>query len=134
MLTHIDFGFHKITNCQNDYKQQCIVTMVYNRAAFELLTHTLCRNTAYPLFLEAYSILLHTSKLFVSFLLSGCPSPLHHLANPPNIHVKCQLRYEPFPSLTLASHSKKSAAPCSAPLTPCIDLIIMLHGRGHLRC
>ena len=75
-------------------------------------------NTCIPPFLNTYPILLHTSKPFlVSFPLSGCPSPLHHLANSFNIHDKCQLHYEPFPSLTPTSHSKQSAAPRSAPLT-----------------
>lgn len=90
-------------------------------------------NTCIPPFLNTYPILLHTSKPFpVSFPLSGCPSPLHHLANSFNIHDKRQLHYEPFPSLAPTSHRKQSGAPHSAPLTPCLDLTITLHGHCYL--
>lgn len=109
--------------------------MIYSRVPFVLCcecTHFIGNHL--PHFLNSYPVLFHSSNTFlVSFPLSGCPSPLHHLVNSSHVHLKGHLHYEPFPdppctlsSLAPTSHSKQSVSASSAPLAPYLDFIITL--------
>lgn len=112
-----------------------LLAMIYSRVPFVLCcecTHFIGNHL--PHFLNSYPVLFHSSNTFlVSFPLSGCPSPLHHLVNSSHVHLKGHLHYEPFPdppcilsSLAPTSHSKQSVSPSSAPLAPYLDFIITL--------
>lgn len=130
MLTNICFCLLKVTNIQNVLDQhQCIANKPH---LFCVVNVYLLLEHHIPHFLNTYPILYYNSKpFFVLFPLSVCPSPIYHLANSSGAHLQCQLNYEPCPdppcifsSLATTSHSKHSVAPSSAPLAPCIGLII----------